>query len=168
MPTDPIRGSAPHPPSQNSNNRIIRPKNCLLLCTFVHFVYSDFPASCPLPLPTSSESVSLRLIFIISARAAAIPPCPSALELLCNSSFVLYITRHEDSVPMSLMTMGMLAQATENQDSWAPVVLLLVIAIGFAVVNVGASLIIGPSRTGPGKEETYESGMVPIGDTHKR
>ena len=51
---------------------------------------------------------------------------------------------------------------------WLPVLLLLVIGIGFAVVNVAASIIIGPSRTGPGKEETYESGMVPIGDTHKR
>ena len=67
---------------------------------------------------------------------------------------------------MTLPTM--LAQVLENQDSWAPVVLLLVIAIGFAVVNVGASLVLGPSRTGPGKEETYESGMVPIGDTRKR
>ena len=64
--------------------------------------------------------------------------------------------------------MGMLAQTLENQDSWAPVVLLLVIAIGFAVVNVGASIVLGPSRTGPGKEATYESGMVPIGDTRRR
>ena len=62
----------------------------------------------------------------------------------------------------------MLAQAIENQDSWAPVVLLLVIAIGFGIVNVVASIVIGPSRTGPGKETTYESGMVPIGDTRKR
>ena len=69
---------------------------------------------------------------------------------------------------MTLATMGMLAQTLENQDSWAPVVLLLVIAIGFAVVNVGASIVLGPSRTGPGKEATYESGMVPIGDTHRR
>jgi NADH-quinone oxidoreductase subunit A len=69
---------------------------------------------------------------------------------------------------MTLSTTGILAQILENQDSWAPVVLLLVIAIGFAIVNVGASLVIGPSRTGPGKEETYESGMVPIGDTRKR
>ena len=68
---------------------------------------------------------------------------------------------------ISLAT-GLLAQTAEVQDSWAPVVLLLVIAIGFAVVNVAASLIIGPSRTGPGKEVTYESGMVPIGDTRKR
>jgi NADH-quinone oxidoreductase subunit A len=43
-----------------------------------------------------------------------------------------------------------------------------VIAVGFAVVNIGASLVVGPSRTGPGKAETYESGMVPIGDTRKR
>jgi NADH-quinone oxidoreductase subunit A len=69
---------------------------------------------------------------------------------------------------MTLSTMGILAQTLENQDSWAPVVLLLIIAIGFAVVNVGASLVLGPSRTGPGKEATYESGMVPIGDTRKR
>src|SRR6478672_2329158 len=52
--------------------------------------------------------------------------------------------------------------------AWAPVVLLLVIAIGFAVGNIVLSLLIGPSRTGPGKEATYESGMLPVGDTHKR
>lgn len=69
---------------------------------------------------------------------------------------------------MTMSMMGILAQGIETQDSWAPVVLLLVIAIGFAAVNVTASLLIGPSRTGPGKEETYESGMVPIGDTRRR
>ena len=31
-----------------------------------------------------------------------------------------------------------------------------------------ASIFIGPGRTGPGKETTYESGMMPIGDTRKR
>src|SRR5215472_9124903 len=64
--------------------------------------------------------------------------------------------------------MHLLAETVENQESWAPVVLLLVIAIGFGVVNVVASILIGPSRTGPGKEATYESGMVTIGDTRKR
>jgi NADH-quinone oxidoreductase subunit A len=53
-------------------------------------------------------------------------------------------------------------------SGWAPVVLLLVIGIGFAVANVALSLFIGPKRTGPGKETTYESGMVPIGDTRTR
>jgi NADH-quinone oxidoreductase subunit A len=52
--------------------------------------------------------------------------------------------------------------------AWAPIVLLLVIAIGFGVGNLVLSLIIGPSRSGPGKETTYESGMVPVGDTHQR
>lgn len=53
-------------------------------------------------------------------------------------------------------------------STWAPVVLLIVMAVGFAITNVLASVVIGPSRTGKGKEETYESGMVPIGDTRKR
>lgn len=56
----------------------------------------------------------------------------------------------------------------DPKGSWLPVVFLLIIAIGFAVVNVAASVIIGPSRTGPGKETTYESGMVPVGDTRRR
>src|SRR3954467_2245848 len=65
---------------------------------------------------------------------------------------------------------SMLAAALEQdpQNAWAPVVLLIVIAVGFAVTNVAASILIGPSRSGPGKEETYESGMVPIGDTRKK
>ena len=54
------------------------------------------------------------------------------------------------------------------QNAWAPVVLLIVIAVGFAAGNIILSIIIGPRRTGPGKEQTYESGMVPIGDTRKR
>ena len=54
------------------------------------------------------------------------------------------------------------------QNAWAPVVLLIVMAVGFAVTNIIASIVIGPSRSGPGKEQTYESGMVPIGDTRKR
>jgi NADH-quinone oxidoreductase subunit A len=66
--------------------------------------------------------------------------------------------------------LSLLAQTPplDSTASWAPVVLLLVIGIGFAIGNIMISVIVGPSRTGPGKEETYESGMVPIGDTHKR
>jgi NADH-quinone oxidoreductase subunit A len=63
----------------------------------------------------------------------------------------------------------LLAQAVnEPRNAWAPVVLLLLIGIGFAVGNVVLSAVIGPSRTGPGKETTYESGMMPVGDTHRR
>lgn len=56
----------------------------------------------------------------------------------------------------------------DARSAWEPVVLLLVIGIGFAVANVFLSLVIGPSRTGPGKEITYESGMVAVGDTRQR
>jgi NADH-quinone oxidoreductase subunit A len=53
-------------------------------------------------------------------------------------------------------------------SNWLPVVILLIIGIGFAVGNIVLSLLIGPRRTGPGKETTYESGMMPIGDTRRR
>jgi NADH:ubiquinone oxidoreductase subunit 3 (subunit A) len=52
--------------------------------------------------------------------------------------------------------------------AWAPVVLLLVIAIGFAVANIALSILIGPSRTGAVKQSTYESGVVPVGDARRR
>lgn len=59
-------------------------------------------------------------------------------------------------------------QLSGPRSAWLPIALMLVIAIGFAVTNIALSLLIGPSRTGPGKETTYESGMVPIGDTTRR
>ena len=62
-----------------------------------------------------------------------------------------------------------LAQALpDTTASWAPVVLLIIIGLGFAIGNVVLSTWIGPRRTGPAKETTYESGMVPFGDTRKR
>lgn len=66
--------------------------------------------------------------------------------------------------------MSMLAEAgaSDPRLAWAPVVLLLVMAIGFAAGNIILSVIVGPGRTGPGKEQTYESGMVPVGDTRQR
>ena len=71
--------------------------------------------------------------------------------------------------PDTLSPLLVLAQqAPSPRAAWAPVALLLVMAILFAVANIALSLLIGPSRTGPGKETTYESGMVPIGDTSRR
>lgn len=52
--------------------------------------------------------------------------------------------------------------------NWAPVVLLIAIGIAFTVGTLVASAIVGPSRSGPGKDSTYESGMVPVGDTRRR
>ncbi len=59
-------------------------------------------------------------------------------------------------------------QLTEHQNTWLPVLILLVMGIGFGIVNIAVSLLVGPRRTGPGKETTYESGMVPVGDTRRR
>ena len=69
---------------------------------------------------------------------------------------------------LSMMSVLAASLEPEPQNAWAPVVLLIVIAVGFAVTNLVASIVIGPGRTGPGKETTYESGVVPIGDTRKR
>jgi len=68
------------------------------------------------------------------------------------------------------MTSAFLAQEQlqPSVSSWLPVVLLIIIGVGFSVANIALSIFVGPKRTGPGKETTYESGMVPIGDARKR
>ena len=64
---------------------------------------------------------------------------------------------------------ALLAQsAADPRMAWLPVALLLVIGVGFAITNIAISLWVGPKRTGPGKETTYESGMAPVGDTRRR
>jgi NADH-quinone oxidoreductase subunit A len=68
----------------------------------------------------------------------------------------------------SMMSSSLAATMADPRSSWAPIVLMIVIGVGFAAGNVILSLLIGPRRTGPGKEATYESGMMPIGDTRKR
>jgi NADH-quinone oxidoreductase subunit A len=66
------------------------------------------------------------------------------------------------------MILPTLAQTPNSPTSWLPIVLMIVIAVGFAVGNLILSLWIGPKRTGPAKEIPYESGMVPIGDARRR
>lgn len=58
--------------------------------------------------------------------------------------------------------------AAKPRAEWAAVALLIVVGIGFAAMNLTLSILVGPKRTGKGKESTYESGMVPIGDTRRR
>lgn len=57
---------------------------------------------------------------------------------------------------------------SDPRAAWAPVILLMIMGVGFAVMNVVLSSIIGPSRTGKVKEQTYETGMTPIGDARRR
>ena len=59
-------------------------------------------------------------------------------------------------------------QMPPTHSAWAPIVLLIVIGMLFAIGTMAASFLIGPSRQGKVKSTTYESGMMPIGDTNKR
>jgi len=47
-------------------------------------------------------------------------------------------------------------------------VLIIAMAIGFAIINVVASSLLGPKVEGAVKGLAYESGMDPIGSTRKR
>lgn len=58
--------------------------------------------------------------------------------------------------------------ATVNLEGYVPILLLLMMAVGFAVANVMLSIIIGPGRDGAVKSTTYESGMNPFGSARKR
>jgi len=60
----------------------------------------------------------------------------------------------------------MLAQV--DLVSYLPVLLLILMAVTFAVGNVIASHLLGPRRQGATKSSTYESGMTPVGTARKR
>jgi NADH-quinone oxidoreductase subunit A len=49
-----------------------------------------------------------------------------------------------------------------------PIALIVLMAIGFAVVNLIATMVLGPRRDGVIKSQSYESGMNPIGTARKR
>lgn len=61
-----------------------------------------------------------------------------------------------------------LATVMQPLSAWAPVVLLIVIGLLFAVGTVVASIILGPGRSGSVKATIYESGVMPVGDTRRR
>ncbi|MBL8763969.1 MAG: NADH-quinone oxidoreductase subunit A [Phycisphaerae bacterium] len=53
-------------------------------------------------------------------------------------------------------------------SSYLPILLLITMAVVFAVANISLTLALGPSRQGPVKGTTYESGMDPFGTARKR
>ncbi len=61
-----------------------------------------------------------------------------------------------------------LSLAAASYNEWAVLGLLFVIAAGFAAANVVLSTSLGPKRKGLIKDEPYESGMNPVGDTKQR
>lgn len=56
----------------------------------------------------------------------------------------------------------------DSFSHYAPIGLLLVMAVLFAVGNLVLTHLIGPSRTGKVKGMTYESGMNPVGTARQR
>ena len=53
-------------------------------------------------------------------------------------------------------------------SSYMPVAMLIIMVIIFGVVNLTGTHLLGPKRHGETKEQTYESGMTPIGTARKR
>ncbi len=53
-------------------------------------------------------------------------------------------------------------------QAYLPILVMLVIAFGFAAIALGVSAVLGPKRPNPAKGEPYESGIVPFGDAKRR
>jgi NADH-quinone oxidoreductase subunit A len=58
--------------------------------------------------------------------------------------------------------------AAQEVGAFWPILLLIVMAIGFAIVNIVGSQLLGPRREGPVKGLSYESGMNPVETARKR
>lgn len=58
--------------------------------------------------------------------------------------------------------------ASTSTDAFLPIVLIVVMAVVFAIINVVGSMLLGPRAAGATKAIAYESGMDPISDTHRR
>lgn len=48
-------------------------------------------------------------------------------------------------------------------ESYIPALVIVVFAVGFGVVNLGLTMILGPKRTSTIKDEPFECGSEPIG-----
>ena len=53
-------------------------------------------------------------------------------------------------------------------NAYLPILVMLLGAVGFGVFNLFATKLIGPSRPGDRKGESYESGMTPVNTARKR
>jgi|SRR4030095_503226 len=53
-------------------------------------------------------------------------------------------------------------------ESYIPILMMMVGAIGFAIINVLVSKVLGPKKPNPEKLSTYESGVEPFGTAHSK
>ena len=53
-------------------------------------------------------------------------------------------------------------------QGWVGIGLMILVGIGFSVVMLGLSALLGPSKPTPEKLAPYECGMPPVGDARER
>ena len=53
-------------------------------------------------------------------------------------------------------------------DGWLGVVIMVALGVGFAVVMIGLSILLGPKNPTPEKLAPYECGMPAVGDARER
>ncbi len=53
-------------------------------------------------------------------------------------------------------------------EGYLPILVMLIIATGFAGIAMGAPVLLGPRRDNPAKNVPYETGMLPYGDARRR
>lgn len=53
-------------------------------------------------------------------------------------------------------------------SDYFPLLVMLVVSIGFATIGLLVSALLGPHRPTPIKGQTYESGMPPVGTARRR
>ena len=51
---------------------------------------------------------------------------------------------------------------------WVPILIMVGMGAGFAMVNIGLGKLVAPSRPTPEKEAPYECGMPAVGDARER
>jgi len=60
------------------------------------------------------------------------------------------------------------AAATPMLTNYAPILVLVLLVLGFAVVNLVISDLLGAKRANIGKASAYECGMTPVGNARVR
>jgi NADH-quinone oxidoreductase subunit A len=53
-------------------------------------------------------------------------------------------------------------------EGYLPILVMLIVATGFAGIALGVPTLFGPRRNNPAKNEPYETGMLPYGDARGR
>lgn len=53
-------------------------------------------------------------------------------------------------------------------EAYVPILVMVVVAGGFAAIALTVSALLGPRRPNPAKDAPYESGIAPLGDARRR